>query len=376
MAPRFEKLDEYSGERGFKARQFLDRFKLAVRKYNSEANDERQAKATPDPANAGAVIIPAYPADLTVRQQTERFIFLCTEDAYSWAKPYIPWIHDAPAAGAQNDYYDSLGDWDDFQTEFLEQFSSVDDVRTAERQLESLSQGSLGIAEFTAKFRGLATQVDWNEAACISAYRLRIRENLRNAIAASPQQPTDYNDYLNWVIKLGEQLEEDRSNNNATRRTGGSNRFRRGNYGWNRYSSNNNNRSTVSSIPSSNKGSGSAAATTSPGNRTGLRCFECNKEGHFARDCELRRGNFRGRARGFNRQFGSRNNNQRAAATAMGDERLAIEAGPSSQPNGSQDRGTDGSMGRQNEVVLYERNNDNRSDASDWRRGNSWRTEA
>ncbi|KAG9021456.1 hypothetical protein FRB95_002090, partial [Tulasnella sp. JGI-2019a] len=83
-----------------------------------------------------------------------------------------------------------------FKTVFLAQFSSINPVQAATFKLNRLHHTGT-ISEFSARFRELASQTDWNDPSKISFYYSKLQDRIKDTIAQAASAPDSYEDYVN-----------------------------------------------------------------------------------------------------------------------------------------------------------------------------------
>ena len=192
-----------------------------------------------------------------------------TGDAYAWGKP---WADELVAKTGK--LYTRMGKFADFKEDFLKQFSSIDDIRTAEHELETFRQTGT-VAAYTARFRALVNQTEWDESAKKAAFRRGLKEGIRQAIAVAPAPPADYEGFLNWVIGIGDSL--DQSHQSGSNFQGSSRQ--RGGRGqrFQRYEARPTDANSQTNRPSPRMGN----------LRRTIKCYRCGVEGHMANDSKF-----------------------------------------------------------------------------------------
>ena len=156
------------------------------------------------------------------KERAEYVLAACKGSAYGLAKRYIDEID-----ATTGDVYTAVNDWAIFKKEFLEQFSSIDDSKSAKRELHQLSQGTLSVAEYAAKFRELSVRTGFNETALIEIYHNGLRDFIKIATAQTVAQPSVLSEYITWTIRLGEQMEDVRKTSTPSNFTNKSGQRRR-----------------------------------------------------------------------------------------------------------------------------------------------------
>ena len=190
---KLAKIKCYDGQQGAKAREFMYRVKLHF----------------------------LHDAALFTNEKDKSLFCLSyfTADTYAWGKP---WLDELVAKAG--DRYNAMRAFANFEKSFIAQFSSIDDIRTAEHELETFRQTGT-VAAYTAKFRALVTQTEWDANAKKAAYRRGLKEGIRQAIAVAPSPPASYEEFLNWVIGIGDSIDQSHQSNpnfqGSSRRRGG-----------------------------------------------------------------------------------------------------------------------------------------------------------
>src|SRR6202020_2609638 len=206
---------------------------------------------------------------------------------------------------------------------FLNQFSAADIRQSSTTHLEKLRQKpSQSIAEFTGKFRELANQTGYNDTAKKEMFRSRLAPWIQELVDDAIAEPDDYNDFVQWIIKLAQRRElRDAGNKGGhnisatgpysgpSPRPGG--RFQPG-------QPRNQNAGNSGFLPR-NQGNSYPQRQGTP-NSESRRCYFCGKIGHIARDCRVNpQRNDPRRSNGPYRPPG-RFGQQRIAATDRGDD--------------------------------------------------------
>lgn len=216
---------------------------------------------------------------------------LCRDLAHKWAQAYLHARNakDKDAAGNKITLSTEvltrqakLKSWEQFKQEFLAQFSSIDEVRSATEAVARLRHTG-AIATYAAEFRQLAAQTEWNEASKIAMFRAHLNARTLDQISLAADEPTGYEAFVNWVIKLAERSEDRQSHSrpltdsNRTNQRSSRGRFRprrTGNYSGN---------PRQYGVPDGNQ---SNCLSQQDRDRyiEEKRCFVCGKVGHMASD--------------------------------------------------------------------------------------------
>ncbi|QRW18559.1 Retrotransposable element Tf2 protein [Rhizoctonia solani] len=167
--------DAYTGKIGNKARQWLTRM-LAWVRLNQRM----------------------FPTD----QEVLSFLLMNMKDvAGAWAHPHL----------------DQLGSHralirlvDDFRTEFLAAFGNPDATQAAERQITHLTQTGT-CAEYITKFRTIAMDLDWNDAALCGQFARGLHWEVSRLIATQERRPTTLLELQNAALVIDNALREERA---------------------------------------------------------------------------------------------------------------------------------------------------------------------
>ncbi|KAG8841437.1 hypothetical protein FRB96_007733, partial [Tulasnella sp. 330] len=155
------------------------------------------------------IYVGVYSANFPSPVDKSRLIlFLCKDAAFSWASLYMPAINNT-----NHKKQKFLEDWDGFKAAFLAQFSSVDQEATATRELVNIRHTGK-VSEFAVRFRELAAQTKWNDESKIVVYLTKLKESIRGIILTTISALTQYEEFVNWTIKIGDQVETFNSERN------------------------------------------------------------------------------------------------------------------------------------------------------------------
>ncbi|KAF8753956.1 Retrotransposon gag protein [Rhizoctonia solani] len=167
--------DAYTGKIGNEARQWLTRM-LAWVRLNQRM----------------------FPTD----QETLSFLLMNMKDAAgAWAHPHLNQL------GSHRALIQSV---DDFRTEFLNAFGNPDATRAAERQITHLTQTGT-CAEYITKFRTIAMDLDWNNAALRGQFARGLHWEVSRLIATRERRPTTLLELQNAALVIDNALREERA---------------------------------------------------------------------------------------------------------------------------------------------------------------------
>ncbi|KAF8697495.1 hypothetical protein RHS03_07768, partial [Rhizoctonia solani] len=167
--------DAYTGKIGNKARQWLTRM-LAWVRLNQRM----------------------FPSD----QETLSFLLMNMKDvAGAWAHPHLDQL------GSHRALIQSV---DDFRTEFLAAFGNPNATQAAERQITHLTQTGT-CAEYITKFRTIAMDLDWNDAALCGQFARGLHWEVSRLIATQERRPTTLLELQNVALVIDNALREERA---------------------------------------------------------------------------------------------------------------------------------------------------------------------
>ena len=206
----------------------------------------------------------------------------CEKTAYHWASTYLDQIT-LEQEERNPTIHKGLTSWRTWKEQFIAQFSSINVEQAALRELELLRYAGK-IAQFTAEFRRITNQISWDEKARKDKFKSKLPLFIQESLARTPSsnQPSDVEEFYNYVIELGEQMEQFQTIRRSTDQTRGS--FNRGRGGFRRGSFQP--RPGYEPRPNLYQGNTRFNISREEYNkrREVKRCFRCNKEGHFAND--------------------------------------------------------------------------------------------
>ncbi|KAF8754251.1 Paternally expressed 10 [Rhizoctonia solani] len=167
--------DAYTGKIGNKARQWLTRM-LAWVRLNQRM----------------------FPTD----QEVLLFLLMNMKDvAGAWAHPHLDQL------GSHRALIQTV---DKFRTEFLAAFGNPDATQAAERQITQLTQTGT-CAEYITKFRTIAMDLDWNNAALCGQFARGLHWEVSRLIATQEWRPTTLLELQNAALVINNALREERT---------------------------------------------------------------------------------------------------------------------------------------------------------------------
>jgi len=85
-------------------------------------------------------------------------------------------------------------------------FGDPDRVATAEQELNKLRQTNREFSLYYAEFQRLIAELDYNDTAKKNALRRGLSEELKDTLAQNPNQPEDFQQFVNLCNRLDNQI--------------------------------------------------------------------------------------------------------------------------------------------------------------------------
>jgi len=133
-----------------------------------------------------------YPDDLT---HVGLVLSLLTGTAAQWASPYMEDLDNITSLGA-------------FMADMASTFDDPDRSRTAANAIRNLRQGRRSCAAYTSDFRRLIVDLNWNEGACIDAYRQGLSDEVKDRLSYTIDAPDTLAAYSDLAIRLDQRCHE------------------------------------------------------------------------------------------------------------------------------------------------------------------------
>lgn len=132
-----------------------------------------------------------YPQD----EVKTRFIgTLLVGDALSWFRDLV------------EQFPEQLRDYEVFKSEFKAMFDDPNATRHACDQLARLSQGSGSVSHYSLKFRRLAAQTGYNEAALRHFFRKGLHGKVKDVLSHTQEEPANLEEFIRFCIKIDHRL--------------------------------------------------------------------------------------------------------------------------------------------------------------------------
>jgi hypothetical protein len=199
-------------------------------------------------------------------------------DALAWFEPILrDKIENAPRYW-KDATKAAFKSFDGFEDALKEAFGDPDETQSAERQLHQLKQKGPA-SDYAAKFRQVAAHLEWSDDPLMVAFYQGLRDDVKDELIKE-DRPDSLAEYISTAVKIDDRLYERRQ---EKKKTSGN--------GWRQFKTNTNaaNAKAKRRYPSTSYGHHAGPmeidlAQKKPGKPKG-KCYNCDKEGHFAREC-------------------------------------------------------------------------------------------
>ena len=207
----------------------------------------------------------AFPTDTL---QVGFVISLLTDDAAKWATPLL--LQKSPL----------LQNYGEFVEEFRAAYEDPQKDETANRRIRRLHQGPDSVATYTNRFRLLAQDLAWNEAALMDQFQEGLRDEVLDEVARV-ERPKTLKDLMHLCLRIDGRLESRRE----ARRPGPSQVGTWGGQGQVPVAPAPNLQPNVEEPMQLGGARSRLSAPEKERRRQEGLCLYCGQEGHFARSC-------------------------------------------------------------------------------------------
>jgi hypothetical protein len=229
--------------------------------------------------------------------------------AFTWIKPFLRRYHDA---GDSTDVDPWFEDFDLFKEQLRPIFGVSNEPTIARRDIQRIRQEK-SAADYAAEFQQLATYTGWNDNALMTMFRQglkpKVKEELMRTAASVDTFDTLVNEAINIDVRLQELQQELRDDPRARVvtvdrrppprqpwRNNLSNRGNRYQPNMGRHRVHNNTQSgyygpeamDLSNLIKGPERWNQKKGTGSQQDKSKVVCYNCNKPGHYARDCRMK----------------------------------------------------------------------------------------
>ncbi|KAF6527467.1 hypothetical protein HZS61_010511 [Fusarium oxysporum f. sp. conglutinans] len=227
---------------------------------------------------------------------TKKVLFtapLIQGDAKDWWEPIMRDFLDNEEEMQDQETQNIFTNWENFEKALKDNFGVVNEERQAAAELLALKQHK-SCAAYSAKFRQLASKTEWDDEALMEIYYRGLKEEVKDELYLA-DRPEDLTKYITMAIKIDERQYE-RRREKANHKRG--NDFNP--YYPNQRRNDNQGNSRNQGHRRGNRPNNTSYGTQSgpmvlgavqPGNNhrqrdmSRIKCYNCNKHGHIARDC-------------------------------------------------------------------------------------------
>lgn len=197
--------------------------------------------------------------------------------ALAWFEPYLTDYVNAEAfENCKQETQEMFSKYENYENALRSLFQDPDEERQAERELSRLRQKGPASA-YAAEFRRICARIHSTDETKIFAFYQGLKEEVKDDLARY-DRPSDFLQYVELAIKIDNRLYERRLE-------------RKGNTPGNFRQNNRNKPNTGKKYrPGTSWGQSSGpmeldATQRKPKDKKDIECYNCNKKGHYAREC-------------------------------------------------------------------------------------------
>jgi len=195
-------------------------------------------------------------------------------EAAEWAVPYLQALEAYHRDNELPAPFDNR--WDTFVDAFKARFQAMDDTLAAQRELDSVRQGTKTIADYAARFQAVAGRTNFSSADLMARFRQGLNEQSRNLVALGTLDEASRPTTLDGLVRKAVALEAHMTaaSGRGAAPFGASPPPRRDPYAMEIDATRSSNGRTVEEFKRLMRG----------------RCYGCGGQGHNKRDCETTKG--------------------------------------------------------------------------------------
>ncbi|EXK75750.1 hypothetical protein FOQG_19485 [Fusarium oxysporum f. sp. raphani 54005] len=215
-------------------------------------------------------------------------------DAKDWWEPIMRDFLENEEPTQEQDTQNIFADWDNFEQALKDNFGVVNEERQAAAELLALKQHK-SCAAYSAKFRQLASKTEWDDEALMEIYYRGLKEEVKDELYLA-DRPDDLTTYITMAIKIDERQYERRREKANHKRGNDFNPYYPNQRRNDNHQGNSRNKGQRRGNYRNDTSHGAqpgpmVLGAIQPGNNhrqrdmSRVKCYNCNKHGHIARDC-------------------------------------------------------------------------------------------
>ncbi|KAJ3459939.1 hypothetical protein MRS44_016012 [Fusarium solani] len=220
-----------------------------------------------------------YPTQFFKHENRVKFAGSClTGSALGWFEPFLSdYVRGNPSDVTMTIFRD----YDVFEDRMKKVFGEVDEVQAATDRLMRLKQ-TKAASEYVANFLQIASRIPWDETYFKDRFYRGLKEDVKDELCKVDKAMMTLDNYMETAVKI--------DNRNFARR-----QEKKGNYGQPQYKAKNQSNHGQKREPDTshgtepgpmNMGNVQKGRERKPRDISRIKCYNCNKYGHYSSNCE------------------------------------------------------------------------------------------